>query len=180
MRNLTSETEAYFEQLNRDRAATQTASLFIADRLREALGKQDIPLLLSLIPYIETGEGELLCKYIGETHRLLRILYIIRLEQKYHMNLFCTGCPDQKALMDKYLLTLFALRRLLFRLSQSSMEGATLFLQQNQLSVFAVHIITQEDLILPDDALYEKIQELHAHCWSDEEARLFASLIEHR
>lgn len=177
MQNLASEAEQYFEQLRRDKEATRAASLFISDRLREALGREDIPLLLSLIPYIETGAGELPYKYIGETHRLLRILHIVELEQKYHMKLFCAGCADQDSLMEKYLLSLFSLRRLLFELSEDSAREAALFLQQNRLSVFAVYIITQDDLILPDGPFYRKIMELHADCWSREETGLFASLI---
>lgn len=176
MQNPTFHTEACFEQLNQDRKATQAAYHFISDRLRKALEVQDIPLLLSLIPYIESGEGQLPYKYIGETSKILLILHIIDLERKYQMSLFCYNCLNQNALMEKHLLSLFALRRLFFRLSERSMEEASLFLRQSRLSVFAVYLITQADLIQPDRSFLHKITKLYADCWSQEESTLFTSL----
>lgn len=181
MNTLSSEAEQYFQELSRDREATQAACSHIDNTLNEALnmdktGRQDIDLLLSLIPYIESGDGELPYKYIGETHRIFRILHIIEMENKYQMTLFCSGCNDKASLMEKYMLTLFAFRRLLFHLSDASAEDAVTYLQQNPLSVFAVYVITQDDLILPDAKLYEKIAEIYCDLWSHSTHQLFLSL----
>ncbi len=182
MNNLSSEAEQYFQELDRDKKATLAASLHIDATLDEALdarkrGCQDIPLLLSLIPYIENGDGELPYKYIGETHRILRILHIIEMEYKYHMPLFCSECKGKASLVEKYMLTLFAIRRLLFHLSDASVEDAIFCLRQNPLSVFAVYVITQDDLILPDQTLYQKIGEIYSDYWNESEKQLFLSLI---
>lgn len=181
MNKLTSEAEQYFQELEQNKRVTQAACLHIDNTLDEALneqktGRQDIDLLLSLIPYIESGDGELPYKYIGETHRILRILHIIELEYKYKMPLFYSGCHDKSSLTEKYMLTLFALRRLLFHLSDVSAEDAILYLQQNPVSVFAVYVITQDDLIQPDSALYQKIVKIYSKQWSEGEYRLFLSL----
>lgn len=182
MNHLSSESEQYFQQLDRDKETTQAASLHIDTILDEALGfhergYQDITLLLSLIPYIESGDGEMAYKYLGETHRILRILHIIEMEYKYHMPLFCSHCEGKASLIEKYMLTLFALRRLLFHLSDASVEDAICCLQQNPISVFAVYVMTQDDLILPDRALYEKIVEIYSDYWNESERQLFVSLV---
>lgn len=181
MKNSSSEAERYFQELNRDKIATHAASLYIDATLDKALsgdarGYQDISLLLSLIPYIESGDGELPYKYIGETHRILRILHIIKMEYKYRMPLFCFGCEGKASLVDKYMLSLFAFRRLLFRLSDASVKDAVSFLQENPLSVFAVYVIIQDDLILPDEVLYQKIAEIYSDHWNESEYQLFLSL----
>lgn len=181
MNTLTSEAEQYFHELNQDKNATQAAWLCINNTINETLngqknGRQNIDLLLSLIPFIESGDGKLPYKYIGETHRILRILHIVEMEHKYQMPPFCSGCNDKASLIEKYMLSLFALRRLLFHLSDVSVEDAVLYLQQNPLSVFAVYIITQGDLIQPDHALYHKIAEIYSDYWSESEYQLFLSL----
>ena len=106
MQSLTAKAEQYFQELARDKEETQAACFYINRSIDEALAQsknatQDISLLLSLIPYIESGAGALSYKYIGETHRILRILHIIKLEQKYRMPLFCFGCTDQHSLIQK-------------------------------------------------------------------------------
>lgn len=181
MNTLSPEAEQYFQELSQDRKATETACFHIDHTLDEALtiqktGKQDIGLLLSLIPYIENGDGELPYKYIGETHRIFRILHIIEMEHKYQMTPFCSGCYDRASLIEKYMLTLFAFRRLLFHLSDASVEDAIFYLRQNPLSVFAVYVITQDDLIVPDNALYQEIMEIYSDHWNESEYQLFLSL----
>lgn len=181
MNTLTSEAEQYFHELNRDKNATRAACLRIDNTIDETLngqknGRQNIDLLLSLIPFIESGDGKLPYKYIGETHRILRILHIVEMEYKYQMPLFCYGCNDKASLVEKYMLSMFALRRLLFHLSDVSTEEAVLYLQQNPLSVFAVYIITQDDLIRPDHTLYHKIAKIYSDYWNESEYQLFLSL----
>jgi len=183
MNTLTSEAEQYFQELDQNKEATTAACLYIDNTIDKALSsqnncRQDINLLLSLIPYIESGDGELPYKYIGETHRILRILHIIQMEHKYRMILFCSGCDSKASLVEKYMLTLFALRRILFHLSDTSVEDAIIYLRQNPLSVFAVYVITQDDLILPDRSLYQKIGEIYSDYWSVSESQLFHSLIQ--
>ena len=177
MDNLTSEAEKYFQELSQDKEAAKTACLYIDSTLGKALKGQDIGLLLSLIPYIESGDGQLSYKYIGEIHRILRILHIIELEHKYQTPLFCCGCNDKICLIEKYMLTLFAFRRLLFHLSDASAEDAVFYLQQNPLSVFAVYVIIQEELILPDSTVYQNITEIYSDYWNESEKQLFLSLL---
>ncbi len=172
-----SKIEKYFEELSQNNEAISTADQFITNTLTQALASSDLDRLLALIPYIETGDGSLAYKHLGELRRILRILHIISLEHKYQRHLFSVGCSDRKSLLDKYMLSLFSFRRLLFQLSQASIEEASLCLRQNMLSVFAVYTITQDDLIIPNDILYERIINLYSDFWNIGDIQLLLSLI---
>lgn len=172
------EAEKYFEQLEKDTEATWKAHQHIIGTINNALAKQDIPLLLSLIPYIEEGEGHLAYQYIGEIHRTLQILHIIRLERHYKKELFCADCKDNDALIEKYLLSLFAFRRLLFQLSEESFHEAVYYLHNHPLSVFAAYVITKNELIIPEDSLYENLLAIYYGIWSNDDVQLFLSLIQ--
>lgn len=120
--DLRQEAEEYFQQMRLDSDAAQTAYQHILTTIDAALAGADYSSLYKLIPYIEEGEGHLAFQYIGKTHRLLRMLNIIALEDKYRKILFCNGCDSAEALWEKYMLTLFAFRRLLFQLSEESVR----------------------------------------------------------
>lgn len=77
--------------------------------------------------------------------------------------------------MEKYLLTLFALRRLQFQPSESAVSDAVYFLSQNKLSVFAIYTITQRDLIIPDSVLYEEILRIYTKVWTTADKEMFLS-----
>lgn len=178
MSDLYLEAELYFRELEREKKDTLAAEQYITQTLNKALAGQDFDLLLSLIPYIETGEGALAYKYLGKTHRILRILHIIELELKYRKTPFSTDCTDGKSLWEKYMLSLFAFRRLLFQLSDTSMEEAAFYLEQARLSIFAVYVIIKDDLILPEASLYEKIIDICSDCWDESDIQLLLSLIQ--
>lgn len=175
---LNQEAILYFEELSKNQSAIQAADQFITDTLDSALPSQDMGALLSLIPYIETGDGALACKHIGEIYRIVRILHIISLEQKYRKSPFCTGCISRKTLLEKYMLSLFSFRRLLFCLSETSTAEAVYFLRRNELSVFAVYTMTQDELIIPTEELYDKVIEIYSDLWDNENMQLFLSLIQ--
>lgn len=175
---LRAEAEEYFKQLELDKEDTQNAQSYIVETINSALEKQDISPLLSLIPYIEEGEGYLAYQYIGEIHRTLQILHIIQLESHYQKEPFCTDCQDNDALTEKYMLSLFAFRRLLFHLSEDSFNDAVFYLQNRPLSVFAAYIITQNELIIPEDSLFEKLLAVYSEIWSDEDVQLFLSMVQ--
>ncbi|MCM1215140.1 MAG: hypothetical protein NC548_11540 [Lachnospiraceae bacterium] len=169
-------TDQFFQELEENKDAIQNSWSYITETLNTALGHQDAEGLLRLIFYIEQGDGALAYAHIGETRRILRILHIVRLECKYQKTPFFLRCADKDSLMEKYMLSLFAIRRLLFRLSEASMEDAAEWLLSSQPSVFAVYVITQEELLTPDNALYGKIAEICSAYWSNDDKELFSSL----
>lgn len=174
--DLRQEAEDYFHQMNLDFDATQTAYQHILATMDAALAEEDYSSLYGLIPYIEEGEGHLAFQYIGKTHRLLRILNIISLENKYQKILFCNGCDSAEALWDKYMLTLFAFRRLLFRLSEESVSEAVSYLQGHPVSHFAAYIMVQNELLIPDQAFYETLAHIYAQEWSRADMQQFFAL----
>ncbi len=174
---LNQETDQLFEQLSRDKPATQHAYQYILSTLDDALAAQNYDNIVSLIRYIEEGDGRLAYRYIGESHRILRVLHIIESEQKFQKTLFCTDCKNFSELRAKYMLTLFALRRLLFRLSAESVLEAVQYLRETPISVIAAYIMTQDELLIPSENLYEDLIGIYAEIWSAEEVSQFLFLI---
>lgn len=173
---LCQEAEEYFHQMKLDLDATNAAYQHILTTLDTALATRDYAALVKLIPYIEEGEGHLAFQYIGKTHRLLRILNIIKLEAGYGKTLFCDGCDNEKALWEKYMLTLFAFRRLLFRLSGQSVEEAVTYLQNHPVSHFAAYIMTQGELLIPSQDFYKTLTDIYAEIWSHADIQQFFAL----
>lgn len=173
---LNASTEAFFQELEKNKNVLQASWSYITETLNTALLQQDAEVLLRLIPYMEQGEGRLSYTHIGESRRILRILHIIQLELSYKKTPFFLHCTDKDSLMEKYLLSLFALRRLLFQLTEDSVKEAEDFLIYSRLSAFAIYIILQEELIHPTPALYDKIVSLCSAYWSDADKALFLSL----
>lgn len=175
------ELELYFQNIGRDNEAVRVASLHISEMLRHALSLQDIDSCLALIPYIESGEGLLAYKYSAEVQRIFVILHIIEFEYKNSKKLFCSTCVDQDSLLEKYILSLFAFRRLIFQLSATSVEEAVCYLSGIGLSIFAVYFIIQNDLIIPNNVLYEKIIQIYTKTgtWSNDDICQLLSLIAH-
>ena len=171
------EADNYFKELAQNKKNIKNAWDFISRTINKALSCQNIDLLLSLIPYIEEGDGTHAYKHIGESRRVLRILHIIELEVKYGKIPFSHYCHTMQELLEKYLLTLFAFRRLQFRPSEAAVSEAVYYLSQNNLSVFAVFVITKQDLIIPDETLYEEIIRIHAKSWTASDRELLTSLI---
>ncbi|MDE6129713.1 MAG: hypothetical protein K2G16_11065 [Lachnospiraceae bacterium] len=169
-------TDKFFQELNESKEIIRTSWSYITGTLDAALKGQDSKSLLALIPYIEQGEGTPAYEHIGESRQILRILHIVRLELTYQKTPFFLHCADKDSLMEKYMLSLFALRRLFFRLSEDSVKEAEDWLLRNKLSVFAIYVIIQEDFIFADNALYGKIAELCSAYWDDGDKQLFLSL----
>ncbi len=63
--------------------------------------------------------------------------------------------------MNKYLLTLFALRRMLFHFSENDVIDALTWLQNNSVSFVAVQLILQSEQIKPDQKLYAYLNILY-------------------
>lgn len=172
------EAEIYFRQLKEDLPETISACQYIDEVLDKALSTQNNSVLLSLIPYMESGKGKLAWKYVGGTRRILQILYIVRLEEKYHMELFCRDCRSKEELTEKYLVMLFALRRLVFRLSEESVEEAEQFLKSAGLSPFALHMVLQNELLPADLSIYQQLTNLCMESWNEGEKLLFIGMAE--
>lgn len=171
------EAEAYFQQLKQDREAALTAYRHILSTIDTALPTADCEALLALIPYIEEGDGYLPFQYIGKTRRILRLLHIIELEHKFQKRLFSENCTTLEELLERYMLTLFSLRRLLFQLSETSVKEAAYYLKMHPISHFAAYIMTQDELLIPNQMLYETLLTLYHEEWSEEDTRQFLSLL---
>ncbi len=174
------EAEEYFKELAENKDATDKAYQYIQNTMDLSLAQEDTAKLLALIPYIESGEGHLCFKYIGETRRILRVLHIIELEDKFQKIPFSSGCNTADELMDKYMLTLFAIRRILFKMSDQSIDEAIGFLQDVALSPFALYVMTNDELLIPSTELYEDLLSILSDVWSEADMQQFLALISSR
>lgn len=171
--------ERQFQMVDNEYESAQKAYNHIISALDRALATQDADLCLPLISYIESDEGFLAHRYYGDIRRLYTILHIIELEKKAGNKLFFFSCHNWKCLLEKYMLTLFALRRLALVISDASAKEAVSYLLQAELSVFAIHLIIQKDLILPEISLYEKIIDAYSGVWSKHEVQQLLYLVAH-
>lgn len=171
------EAEEYFQNLADNRDALTSCYQHICDTLNQALSVQDYDAMLSLIPYMESGEGHLAFEHIGETRRILRVLNIISLEHKYLGETFASDCACMEEIMRKYYLTLFAFRRLLFQLSDASVEEAVEYLQGTAISHFAVYIITSEELMHATSEFFEIMANVYALYWDEVAMQQFQMLV---
>lgn len=171
------EAEAYFRQAERDLNIVKEAYRHILMTFDRSLSTGNYAQLLELIPFMEEAEGHPVLQYIGKSHRLLRILNIIKLELLNGRKPFCHECDSEKALWEKYMLTLFAFRRLIFRLSEESAGEAAVYLQRDPVSPLAAYIMTQGELLIPSQDFYETLADLYREVWSPEEMRQFRALI---
>lgn len=169
-------TETFFQQLEKDKDSIQNSWFHITNTLNAALKRQDTKAMLDLIPYMEQGDGLSAYEHIGESRKVLTILHFTQLELAYQKTPFVLDCTDKNSLLEKYTLALFSLRRLSFRLSEASTEEAVNWLLHNRLSVFAIYVILQEEMIIPDEDLYGIIVEICSAYWTADEQQLFISL----
>lgn len=176
--DLYKEADDDFRQLALDKDAAHDAYRHITSTIDHALSEQNLSALCSLIPYIEEGDGHLAFAHIGKTHRILRMLRITELELKYQMTPFPADCDTFQTLWEKYMLTLFALRRVLFKLSEASTTEAVSYLQNRPPSCLAVYVMTQDDLLVPTESFYEELISVFADSWSPGDIAQFCSLIQ--
>ena len=170
------EIEAFFLELSIANNNVHQSYEYILKTIDSALLEQNLGALLALIPYMEKGQGNLAFQYLGKLHRILRILHLIEIEIKYQKPLFSHGCIDSKALLDKYMAIVFALRRLSFRLSEDSINEAVSFLYSLPISYFSVHTLIEAESIYADDFFYELLLYVYHSQWSDEDINNFFAL----
>lgn len=168
--DLEQEAQEYFCQLKKEYPLAVASYNTILSSINTLLTENNLDSLSSIISYIEEGNGLYAFNYIGSTHRLLRILYILQLETKYSSSaLFILGCSNTDDLMNKYVLTLFALRRILFSFTEESVTDAIAWLQQNSVSYIAVQIIIQSERINPNNKIYSLLNIIYPGA-SDEQS----------
>lgn len=174
---LTKEAEETFAATALHKDEAQQSYQHILFTLDNAMAQQDLAALMSLIPYIEEGNGTLAFQYIGKTHRLLQILHIIDLEIKFGKAPFSSNCSTAKELWDKYMTTVFALRRLIFCLSEDSVNEAVSYLQNQPISFLAAYIIARNELAVTHSDFFEMLTKIYENHWTSEDTQQFYVLI---
>lgn len=177
-RNLTpEETADFFKHLAQYKEKSQDAYKYIVEHIDKALANSDYEKLLDLIPYMTSGDGYYAFRYNGEARRVFRILSIISLEHSFKKTLFCAGCSSFEQLMEKYLLSLFALRRITMNLSLESVEDAIYYLQSQNLTYISLCFILRDELIPNNTEMHQTLINIFKNHWTVQEIQQFPALI---
>ena len=161
----------YFEKIRAKREDFVSCSSRVEEQLSEYLQSQDLHLLDNLIIYLEKGEGYLLLEIDASYHKLLRILKICQAESNYGQTPFCSGTANRGELLAKYDQAIYALRRILFQLSEDSVAEARAFLLELQPSFFCLLFLLQEQFGQEDRSFFDRVRELLAPLYTEEELR---------
>lgn len=174
--NLAEESQILFDDIKKNKKTAVNSYEHILSVINTALSERRYDSLTELYSFIINGEGKYAYNYIGRTNRILRILKIIIMEREFNKALFCTDCQNFDMLWEKYLLTVFAMRRILFRLSDQSVSEAVMYLQNNPVSVIAAHILSSEEVMLPDDRFYDSLISCYSNIWTANDVSQLLSL----
>ena len=161
----------YFDKIRASREAFATCVIEADLQLSEYLKTQDFRLLNDLIIYLEQGEGYLLLEIDASYHKLLRILKICQLESVHGLLPFCSGTTDRTGLLNKYDLVIYALRRILFQLSEDSVAEARSFFLNLQPSFLCLLFLLQEQFRYEDRSFFDRVRKLLAPLYTKEELR---------
>lgn len=88
-------------------------------------------------------------------YRYGNIKIICSLEEKHGIkDLFLENCADHTDVLDKYIKTILYMRRLELDVEDSAKEEALLFLINEGISIYAVHVILEKELFEKKDLLF--------------------------
>lgn len=114
-----------------------------------------------------------------EMKRIRRIVEILEMERTNHMKLFADGAANADALMEKYVLTIFALRRIELEPTKEMTEEAKLFLLDNYISPIAIVQIVGDELFLDAKKIFQTMETLYKdHAMDSEKVWMSAILRE--
>lgn len=130
----------------------------------------------SLISYITKKNGQYALHYVGEATRILNLCQIISMEYEFGERLLHDGCDGYESLKEKYFLTIYALRRILFALSEVSVEEAKSYLQSTAPSYLAVHLILEREIFRVDEVFMERIIDIFRSIWTLAQLEAFEKL----
>lgn len=122
--------------------------------------------LFDLLPYFEKPEDYPRLRHTGETRRLNIMINALKLETKYHKNSFLSTTTDYENLFEQYTLTIFALRRLELKLSETSIEEAENYLTSIPFNIYIARLIIENEYFENYENLYQSLYHCFKNIWS--------------
>lgn len=166
---LIQEMQQYFEELENVKTEIKKDWEECIMTFDYALQFNSFEIIKDLTLYLEMENGSKAFKYIGDARKMWVICNIITIEREKKLPLFCSDCLDFNAILEKYILTTYALRRISLNLSDESRQQAIIFLQEKGISNVAVSCILGSELIIIDDAFIDIMNVCFRNIWSWEE-----------
>jgi proteasome lid subunit RPN8/RPN11 len=135
--------------------------------------------LFELSPYFESPKSYPKFHMTGETYRINILLNIIRIEHSYPGSVpFLSDVDSFESYVEKYTLTIFALRRLELALAEQSMQEARAYLENIHLSPYVAAIIVENERFEKCPRLYWNLYECMADIWTAEEKIFWLKLFD--
>lgn len=95
---------------------------------------------------------------MGEMRRMLHIVEILEMERMNYMVLFSKGVSNADALMEKYVMTIFAIRRVELEPTEDMLQEGIQFLLSNHISPVAIVHIVNEELFIDPKKIFRKME----------------------
>lgn len=113
-----------------------------------------LEMLEQMIPSMEQA---LVDQYVQEVTRLIKIIRILRLEQKYGLHPFHAGILNSEELLKKYQNVIFALRRIELGTEEAFVDSGVEWVVEQQISPIAVGVISKGDTFANSIKIYTKL-----------------------
>lgn len=118
--------------------------------------------------FIEKEKNSLAFQLSCDSIRARRLINIFTKEKECSFNSFASNVKTIEQLKEKYLLTIFAIRRIELNPSDKMFEEGVLFLINNNISPVAIVKVIEEELIVEKIKTREKINEIFKALGNDD------------
>lgn len=118
--------------------------------------------------FIEKEKNSLAFQFSCDSIRARRLINIFTKEKECSFNSFASNVKTIEQLKEKYLLTIFAIRRIELNPSDKMFEEGVLFLINNNISPVAIVKVIEEELIVEKIKTREKINEIFKALGNDD------------
>lgn len=145
LNELLQEAERDFQKIDADKSYCFDLYKNMQQHIDLCLGNKQYEALFDLLPYFEEPDSYPQFRNSAETKRIHILLNILKLELKYEKTPFLSTANDYNSIMEQYLLTIFAMRRLELALSEEAMAEAATYLTSIPLTIYAAMFISQNE-----------------------------------
>ncbi|MBD5464735.1 MAG: hypothetical protein HDR22_02775 [Lachnospiraceae bacterium] len=166
LNELFQESERILQKLETDKSYCFDLYKTMKQHIDVCLGNKQYEALFDLLPYFEEPDSYPQFHNSSETRRIRILLHILKLELKFEKTPFFSTANDFNSLMEQYLLTVFAMRRLELALSEEAMAEAAAYLTTISPSIYAAMFLSQQEYFENYGNLYWNLYTCMKSFWS--------------
>lgn len=148
------ECDENMRQLEQDKAYCFQKYGEIRTHIDLCLKNKDYPSLMTLSEYFKEADDKPHLHITSETIRVITLLQFLTMELEIGKTPFISSANDFATFMEQYTLTIFALRRLEFEISDQAMEEAVAYLNSIPFNIYSAMIIIDSEYFENYEKLY--------------------------